>query len=78
MSAVIRGPSDPKATAIFPCGPSREDCVCKCDPEKGPDCGHVWNGHVVERELPGGASLSSVTCSRCGMLAADHDLWVAP
>jgi hypothetical protein len=33
---------------------------------------HVWDGPVAE--LPGNAE--SVTCSRCGLAAMLHDLWM--
>lgn len=35
------------------------------------DCGHVWDGPWAERDWGG-----SVTCSRCGMLAIQHDMRV--
>ena len=48
--------------------PSKIPCNCNC-----PDsCEHVWDGEG--EELEGGGS--SVSCSRCGMLAIDHDMMV--
>lgn len=55
---------------VFLCGPSTAKCSCKCP--DGP-CEHVWDGEGVEDEL-----MSSVTCSRCGMAAISHDIWVGP
>lgn len=56
----------------FTCGPSRPGCKCRC-PEG--DCGHKWDGPTVE--LDEGLVVTS-SCSKCGMTAIDHDLWVAP
>jgi hypothetical protein len=60
---------------VFMCGPSSAHCVCQC-----PDgeCEHKWDGPERTYTFPGGATLSTVTCSRCGMDASEHDLWVAP
>jgi hypothetical protein len=45
-------------------------CYCAC-PE-GP-CQHVWDGpEYIEHNM------SSVTCSRCGAVAAYHDMRCAP
>lgn len=52
------------------CGPSERPCVCNCP---GGACGHIWDGPV--KELENGAT---ATCSRCGMEAMSHDIWVAP
>ncbi len=63
--------------AIFKCcGPSKDKCVCHCPDE----CGHVWDGPEV---LLGGdtretANGSSASCSRCGMIVMQHDMWVMP
>lgn len=59
-------------TTIHVCGPSRETCRCQCP--DGP-CEHVWDGPWAESE---DGLLQTATCSRCGMWASDHDLWVAP
>ena len=47
-------------------------CYCACP--DGP-CQHVWDGleYLSEDEC-----LSSVTCSRCGAVAAYHDMRCAP
>ena len=57
---------------VHACGPSRPDCRCGC-----PDgeCGHRWDGPTVTST---DKLTMSVSCSRCGMLAIDHDMWVAP
>ena len=46
--------------------------ACYCDCPEGP-CEHVWDGPAYENE-----SVSSATCSRCGMTAFSHDMRVAP
>lgn len=55
----------------FVCSASREKCECCCPKS----CGHKWDG-PCETSEDGRASW--VTCSRCGMAALDHDLWVMP
>lgn len=60
----------PSAVEVFICGGS-SNCRCQCP--DGP-CEHVWDGPGVDFENGGG----SVDCSRCGMVAMDHDLWVMP
>lgn len=62
-------PSDMSLRVQAVCGPSKGKCICRC-PES---CDHRWDGPEVE--LSRGMS---VTCSRCGMLAIQHDLWVLP
>ena len=60
------------ALTVHVCGPSRATCKCNC-PES---CEHQWDGPWVELEnFPGG---HSVTCSRCGLPAINHDVWVLP
>ena len=54
---------------IVACGPSRPGCKCNC-PES---CEHQWDGEVEEFH-----NGWSATCSKCGMSAMNHDLWVAP
>jgi hypothetical protein len=51
------------------CGPSTKRCKCRC-PES---CEHKWDG--PEYVFDGGGSS---TCSRCGLTAIQHDLWVGP
>lgn len=66
--------------SVFVCGPSSGKCQCKCP--DGP-CEHKWDGTHIDipcydaKGIPymGGGS---VTCSRCGMAAIDHDIWVMP
>ena len=60
--------SEPKVV-IHTCGPSTAKCVCKC-PES---CEHKWDG--PNQEFLNGVS---VTCSRCGMTAIQHAMWVCP
>lgn len=60
-----------KAFTAAICGPSTQGCICRC-PES---CEHMWDGPVVE--FDGGRGGSS-SCSKCGMLAIDHDLWAGP
>lgn len=50
------------------CGPQGE-CGCNC-PES---CGHKWDGPQVAFD-----GCVSVTCSKCGMPAINHDMWVLP
>jgi hypothetical protein len=68
--------SKPKSeVSIHICrGSSSPTCRCECP--DGP-CEHVWDGEWIEEETRGG-TLASVTCSRCGMRAIDHDMWAAP
>ena len=54
-------------------GPNSEKCRCNC-PES---CEHEWDGEWVIEVDSGGATLNTATCSRCGMRAIDHALWVA-
>lgn len=63
---------------VFACGPSMRTCKCECP--DGP-CEHQWDGPWVEFKndhdsegLSGGSS----SCSKCGMLSMDHDIWVLP
>lgn len=42
------------------------------------DCDHDFTGPGVEYETDGGMSVQSVTCSKCGVDAASHDLMVGP
>lgn len=67
----------PSPITVFECGPSRASCECRCTAEKR-DCGHVWEGEPETGETGGGAAFYSVTCSRCGMSAMDHDIWCGP
>ena len=47
---------------------------CYCDCPEGP-CQHTWDGPDYEDQDEG---LVSVTCSRCGAVAAYHDMRCAP
>jgi hypothetical protein len=59
---------------IMTCGPSTMKCKCNC-PEY---CEHIWDGEQEETRYENGASSVSVTCSRCGMSAMQHDMLVMP
>ena len=48
-------------------------CYCACS--NGGPCEHKWDGEGYESEDDG---ISSATCSRCGMLAFNHDLRNGP
>jgi hypothetical protein len=65
-------PKEGDQVTVFFCGPSRGQCKCEC--ATGGPCDHVWDGP----EVPFGDRGSSSTCSKCGMTAIDHDLWVCP
>lgn len=54
--------------------PSTQTCQCNC-PDG--DCQHKWDGKKTAwDEL--GSHCESATCSRCGMTAMAHDIWVMP
>lgn len=55
---------------IFACGPSTAQCVCECT--RGGKCEHKWDGAPIEDDRTW-----TVTCSRCGMTAMSHSLWVS-
>lgn len=59
---------------VHVCGPSRPTCKCNC-PES---CEHVRDGPWQELDFDGGGGGGTVTCSRCGMTAMSHSLWVGP
>jgi hypothetical protein len=44
-----------------------------CGP--GDTCPHEWDGPEVKSE---DGSITSLTCSKCGMDAYTHSLWMAP
>lgn len=56
---------------MIACGPSNSKCKCEC--ATGGSCEHKWDGP----EKTDG-NLSTATCSRCGLSAMEHDLWVCP
>ena len=72
---------NPEPITVYCCGPSGVDegiRVCKCECATGGPCEHVWDGPWEERVHEGGATSGSATCSRCGMSAINHSLWVDP
>lgn len=62
--------------AFFSCGPSSTKCRCECSRENRGPCDHRWDGAGESILYEDGGSMASVSCSRCGMLAIDHDIWV--
>ena len=63
------------AVIISTCGPSTDKCKCQCP--DGP-CEHIFDGPTIEGDDIDGGGWSSVTCSRCGMSALSHSMWVGP
>jgi hypothetical protein len=61
-----------RSHVVFP-KPSADDCYCDCP--DGP-CQHVWDGPEYVEEGP--SYMCSVTCSRCGAVAAYHDMRYLP
>jgi hypothetical protein len=58
--------------SVHVCGPQSAKCSCECP--DGP-CEHVWDGELYTSSDGLG---ESATCSRCGMVAMHHDMWVMP
>lgn len=58
--------------SLYLCGPQPKTCKCQCP--NGP-CEHKWDGPVEESDS---GLIGSVTCSRCGLWAMDHSMWVGP
>ena len=65
-----------KQVTVFSCGPSSETCKCEC--ATGGPCEHQWDGPWEEIQGENGVTGGTATCSKCGLRAIDHDLWVAP
>jgi hypothetical protein len=61
---------------VFMCGPSTAQCKCGCG--NGGPCEHKWDGPVRELDPATEGYGATVTCSRCGMDAMAHDMWVIP
>lgn len=61
-------------STVAACGPSTPTCRCSC--AQNGDCEHTWDGQTETRVFPSGGDVISVTCSRCGTNAFDHDLWL--
>jgi hypothetical protein len=55
--------------SVFKCGSSSEKCKCNCPIS----CEHLWDG---EPHIENG--FGTATCSKCGMWAINHDMWVLP
>lgn len=67
-------------TVLFQCGSGNEKCRCNCDASRDPKtfehvCEHSWDGWR-EWEEPGGGASAEAVCSRCGMGALHHALWM--
>lgn len=60
---------------VLLCGPGNATCRCTCGRDGERICEHKWDGPAYDSEATG---VSSVTCSRCGMSAFSHDMWVMP
>jgi hypothetical protein len=69
---VTTEPTAAPMTVIL-CGPGTQTCRCEC--VSGGPCEHRWDGPGAP--IADGQG-SSATCSQCGKLAIDHDLWVLP
>lgn len=65
--------NNPDGSVIFQCGPGNDKCKCECP--DGP-CTHKWDGEGISGEY--GGREESVTCSKCGMSAMSHSMWVGP
>lgn len=53
---------------VMVCGPGTfGKCKCNCPIA----CEHVWDGETVQED-----NMSTVTCSRCGKWAINHDMWM--
>lgn len=63
---------------VMACGPSNAICKCTCGREGERVCEHAWDGPEQVIEYPEGGCSSSATCSRCGMSALSHAMWVGP
>lgn len=61
----------PQPITISMCGPSKGKCKCECS--TGGPCDHDWDGPEETTEHS-----SSATCSKCGMSAMSHSMWVGP
>jgi hypothetical protein len=68
--------NEPAGIQIISCGPSTAECTCEC--ARGGPCTHQWDGEGVDVLYEDGGGMSSVSCSKCGMLAISHSMWVGP
>lgn len=62
-----------RAVTFEMCGPSRGKCKCECS--TGGPCDHDWDGPWEESE---DGRMGTATCSKCGMDAMSHSMWVGP
>jgi hypothetical protein len=60
--------------SFFSCGPGNDRCTCECG--KGGPCGHQWDGEGESITYEDGGGMESASCSKCGMLAIDHSMWL--
>lgn len=60
--------------AFYSCGPGNARCKCECC--QGGPCEHQWDGEGASVTYEDGGNMESVSCSKCGMLAIDHSMWL--
>lgn len=60
--------------SFFSCGPGNARCACECG--QGGPCGHQWDGEGESVIYEDGGGMESASCSKCGMLAIDHSMWL--
>ena len=73
--------SDPRASnelTYFACGPGNAKCKCTCGVDGVEHvCEHDFQGWQEFRDPDGGGGGTTV-CTRCGMTAMSHSMWVGP
>jgi hypothetical protein len=78
-----RGPSPCRCNCGYSCGRTSGgscdlDLFACIEQHYRRDCDHDFNGPMEHHTTPGGGATSSVTCTKCGMEALDHDMAVGP
>ncbi len=71
-----------KEFTIFACGPQSKTCKCECT--RDGLCEHQWDGPEKYVTSEGNITddrntkhiIGTVTCSRCGMFAIEHSMWL--